>query len=659
MVFWGIGMKAVFAWFVGSALPFAAMAQTDATIAPAPPAQPAYTLKDFAALPLMDAPALSPNGLHVASRVAIDGEQRLVIADIHEGPGRIRSMGLGENDLNWWQWANDDWLIAGVGAESNMQGMPWYVSRVVSVKRDGSKMNMLAKNVAAQNADDVIWIARDGSPRIMLSYQSSIYSNDPGFWPKVDEIDVSTGRMHNVVAPKAFVGRWFTDAAGTVRMGVGYNDSTRTAKLLYRPDGKTSFRTIDRADRRRDESLVSPLLFTADPNKAIAEDDREGTDALYELDLATLELGKKIFSVPGFDIGSISADSSGMALAGVGYTADAPSVHWFDATLAKIQADLDKAVPDRRARIISLSRDRQRMIVHVGSADQPGAYYYYDTNAGAMSLLSKVSDRFSTKAHLGPVKTIRYKARDGLEIAAVLTLPVGSTAKGLPLILMPHGGPFARDSEDWDWWVQFLAWRGYAVLQPNYRGSSGYGTAFAEKGEGQWGLAMQDDLNDAVDWAVKQGIADPKRVCMVGASYGGYAAMRAAQRDPAKYRCAISYAGVSDLAAMMRYDSRFLNHGTRKAWLKEQAPDFLAVSPVHFAAQFATPILLMHGKKDRRVQVSQSREMAEKLKAAGKVQGRDYIYVEQPLADHHFSREADRVEFLEQMDAFLKTHNPA
>ncbi|WP_145199029.1 alpha/beta hydrolase family protein [Sphingobium sp. B2] len=652
-------MKAFFTWLASSALPFAALAQTDAPVAPAQTNAPAYTLKDFAALPLMDAPALSPNGLHIASRVAVNGEQRLVIADVHEGADRIRSIGLSDNDLNWWQWVNDDWLIAGVGAESNVQGTPWYISRVVSIKRDGSKVILLAKKDAAQNADDVIWMARDGTPRIMLSYQTAIFYNEPGFWPRVDEIDVSTGRMHSVVAPKTFVRSWFADAAGTVRMGVGYSDATRTAKLVYRPDGKASFRTIDRADRRRGESLVSPLLFTADPNKAIAEDDREGTDALYELDLTTLELGKKIFSAPGFDIGSISTDSSGMALAGVAYTANGPSVHWFDATLAKIQADLDKAVPDRRARIISLSRDRQRMIVHVGSADQPGAYYYYDTNAGAMSLLSKVSSRFSTKTHLGPVKTIHYKARDGLDIAAVLALPVGSAAKDLPLILMPHGGPFARDSEDWDWWVQFLAWRGYAVLQPNYRGSSGYGTAFAEKGEGQWGLAMQDDLNDAVDWAVKQGIADPKRICMVGASYGGYAAMRAAQRDPAKYRCAVSYAGVSDLAAMMRYDRRFLNHSTRQDWLKEQAPDFASVSPVHFASQFATPILLMHGKKDRRVQVSQSREMAEKLKAAGKVEGRDYIYVEQPLADHHFSREADRLEFLEQMDAFLKAHNPA
>ncbi|WP_311268758.1 S9 family peptidase [Sphingobium sp. WCS2017Hpa-17] len=652
-------MSRIIMLLAGAAICGSAVAQTPPAENAAPAAPRQWTIKDFAALPLMSQPSLSPDGLHVASRVAINGELRLVIADVYEGPNRIRSMGLGENDLNWWQWVNDDWLIAGVGNESNVQGNPWYISRVVSVKRDGSKVTLLAKNVAAQSADDVIWIARDGSPRILLSYQTSIFYNDPGFWPKVDEIDISTGRMRHVVPPRQNVRGWYADAGGTVRMGVGYNDSSRTSTLLYRPDAKASFRVVDRADRRKDESLVTPLLFTADPGKAIASDDREGTDALYELNLATLELGRKIFSAPGFDLGGIQEDASGTGLAGVRYTADAPTVHWFDANLAKIQADIDKAVGDRRARIVSTSRDGQKLIVHVGTADQPGAYYYYDTAAGAMSVLSRVSDAFPGKTRLSPVKTIRYKARDGLEIAAVLTLPMGRDVKNLPLILMPHGGPFARDSEEWDWWVQYLAWRGYAVLQPNYRGSSGYGTAFAKKGEGQWGLAMQDDLNDAVDWAVQQGLADPKRVCMVGASYGGYAAMRAAQRDGAKYRCAISYAGVSDLAAMMRYDGRFLNHGGRKDWMKEQAPDFAAVSPIGFATQFSTPILLMHGKKDRRVPVAQSREMAEKLKAAGKVAGKEYIYVEQPLADHFFSREADRLEFLEKMDAFLKAHNPA
>ncbi|MBB3982527.1 acetyl esterase/lipase [Sphingobium fontiphilum] len=644
----------------------AAIAQTSpdgatpqAAASAAPAAAPQWKLEDFAALPLMDAPILSPDGLHLATRVAVDGVQKLVIADIAEGPNRIRTLGLGENDLNWWRWVNDEWLIVGVGAEATVEGMPWYISRVASVNRDGAKSYLLAKNVAAQNADDVIWVAQDGSPRILLSYQTSIYSNMKGFWPQVDEVDVTTGRMRTIVASHDYVHGWYADAAGVVRMGVGYVDSSRTAKLLYRPDSKTAFRVVDRADRKRDESLIVPQLFSADPTRAIAYDDRDGADDLYEFNLQTLELGNKIFSMPGFDLGGIIPDSSGSALAGVRYIADAPGVHWFDANIAKIQADLDKAVGDRRARIVSSSRDKQRLIVLVDRPDLPGAYYYYDTSGGVMNFLSAVNGRFRGKARLSPVKTIRYKARDGLEIAAVLTLPSGRDAQKLPMILLPHGGPFARDYESWDWWAQFLAWRGYAVLQPNYRGSSGYGTAFAEKGEGQWGLAMQDDLDDAVDWAVAQGIADAGRVCIAGASYGGYAAMRAAQRNGDKYRCAISYAGVSDLAAMMRYDRRFLNSGTRRDWMKEQAPDFAAVSPINFAAQFSTPILLMHGKKDRRVRVDQSRKMAEKLKAAGKAEGRDYIYVEQPEADHHFSREADRLEFLQRMDAFLKDHNPA
>jgi dipeptidyl aminopeptidase/acylaminoacyl peptidase len=617
-----------------------------------------WPIEAFAELPLMDQPALSPDGLHFAARVAVNGELRLVIGDIHEGSNRLRTMALGDNDLNWWTWVNDEWLLAGIGTEQMVQGMPWYLRRALGIKIDGSKVNVLAKQVAAQQADDVIWIARDGSPRILLSYQTSIYMNEPGFWPRVDEIDIATGRIKRLITPREDVMSWYADAAGAVRMGVGYNDSSRMAKLLYRPDAKTSFRVVDRANRRQKDSLTVPLLFLSDEGKAIASDDRDGTDALYELDLATLQLGAKIFEAPGFDIEAALPDKSGSALAGVRYIGDAPKIHWFDTTMSKVQSDIDKAVGNRRARIVSTSRDQTRMIVHVGAADQPGGYYYYDTAMGAMSLMSRISDEFGN-ARLSPVKTIRYKARDGLEIAAILTVPARREAKDLPLILMPHGGPFARDAEEWDWWVQYLAQRGYAVIQPNYRGSSGYGTAFAAKGEGQWGLAMQDDLNDAVDWAVAQGIADPKRVCIVGASYGGYAAMRAAQRDGGRYRCAVSYAGVSDLAAMLRYDGRFLNSGGRKDWVKQQAPDVAAVSPVHSAAQFSTPILLMHGKKDRRVQVGQSREMAEKLKASGKVAGRDYIYVEQPLGDHHFSRQADRLDFLKRLDAFLVEHNPS
>lgn len=262
-----------------------------AETAPAPRKE--WPVEAFAELPMMVEPQLSPNGMHLAARVARNGELLLMIASIADEPNRVRTLSLGENDLNWWRWVNDDWLIAGIGSETSVQGMPWSISRVASIKRDGSKINILAKNVAAQNGDDVIWVASDGSPRILLAYQSSIYDDEAGFWPQVDEVDVTNGRMRPVVQPRRNVMSWYADATGAVRMGVGYEDTTRMAKLLYRDDGRSNFRVIDRANRRRDESMVVPMLFTADPGKAIASDDHEGTNALYEYDLTRLELGKK------------------------------------------------------------------------------------------------------------------------------------------------------------------------------------------------------------------------------------------------------------------------------------------------------------------------------------------------------------------------------
>jgi dipeptidyl aminopeptidase/acylaminoacyl peptidase len=166
---------------------------------------------------------------------------------------------------------------------------------------------------------------------------------------------------------------------------------------------------------------------------------------------------------------------------------------------------------------------------------------------------------------------------------------------------------------------------------------------------------MQDDLNDAVSYLATQGMVDPKRVCIVGGSYGGYAALRGAQRDGDKFRCAVSYAGVSDLPRMTRYDSRFLYGKEYRSYMKKQAPDLTAVSPLRFPEQFSTPVLIMHGKLDLTVPVEQSRSMADKLKAAGKT----HLYIEQPLADHHFSRKEDRLQFLQQVDAFLAKYNPA
>lgn len=623
------------------------------TVAQEAPRPARYATEVFAELPTIESPVLSPNGKMLAAKIAIKGTQYFAIVKL-DTPAEPLLIGLGEADLNWWKWVNDEWLVIGVGRLLPMEGDEWYISRAASVNALTGKSEVLAAKDAAQMADDIVWTAKDGSPRVMMALQTSIYKDNPGFYPRVDEINLATGKRKTVLSSRPGVWDWYPDGDGVVRMGIGMSDDGRSRRLLYRDDDHSGFRVIDRA-RTRADGLTVPKLFLKDRGKAVMiADDENGYSALYELDLKTLERGEMLFATPGYDIGGLVPDTDGFHYLGVHVNENKPGIHWTDPAFAAMQAKAASLIKGGSPEILSLSRDRSTAIVHVGFSNAPGAYFLFKPAEESMTLLSMVNPTLAMK-RLHPVKTIRYKARDGLEIAAVLTLPRGATAKNLPLIVMPHGGPFARDTEEWDWWTQFLADRGYAVIQPNYRGSSGYGTPFTQKGEGQWGLAMQDDLNDAVKALADQGIADSKRVCMVGASYGGYAAMRAAQRDGALYRCAVSYAGVSDLNRMLKQNSSFLGSGARSDWLKEQAPDLKAVSPLYGPEQFSIPILLFHGKKDRVVLPVQSRALVSKLKAAGK----DYSYVEQPEGDHHFSRSADRLEFLKALEAFLAKHNPA
>ena len=614
------------------------------------------TLESFAQPPLIDSPQLSPNGQLIAARISVGDTQILAMVPVFAGTGKPTYVRIDpeHNEVDGWFWVNDDWLLVSVSGTLPVEGEKWRVSRVISVNRATGKRIPLAWSGAAQTAGDVIWSARDGSPRILLGVQNSIYGNDLEFWPEVREIDVSNGKEKIAVKRRGGVSSYYADASGAVRLGYGYDASSRTARLLYRSHGQGNFRVLDRANYARDEQLAFPNLFLAAPDQALTIDASDGHDALYELDLTTLKIGRKLYGAKGYDVDRLIASPDGTRAVGVSFTTTRPMTAWLDPEMAQVQSDLDKAVGEGKALIVSWDRAMQLLLVKVGGPDQAGAYFIYDRAAGGtMKRLGNVDDRFKLK-HFAPVTTIEYTARDGLAMNAVLTLPRDRPARNLPLILLPHGGPQARDAEGWDWWVQFLAWRGYAVVQPNYRGSTGFGTAFFEKGYGEWGLKMQDDLNDAVDHLAGQGMIDPKRVCIVGASYGGYAAMRGAQRDGARFRCAISYAGVSDLAALARYDRRSLMGREYANSLQKKAPDFAAVSPLRAPAQFAAPILIMHGKLDLRVPVKQSRDLASALTAAGK----PFRYVEQPLGDHHFSRTADRLEFLREMDAFLTLYNP-
>ncbi len=638
--------------WIGIALAGALPAQSPPSPASIDPAA-VVPITAFAELPLLESPKLSPDGTRVLAKGAVGGRQVLLISSLIDATDR-HTLGAPDNtDINWWRWVNDGWLLIGLGAQQDYFGTEIYVTRVLAVSTDMKTTRQLDWAGSGMRADDVLWVAHDGSPRILLSRQTGMNS-EAEFYPSVFEIDVSTGRSRRVAEGRPNVYTWYADGEGQVRAGYQYNDSTRTSALLYRANNRESFRAIARRARKDEDGMTIPLTFRAD-GSAVAFDDEDGFTALYDVSLPDLKLGRKLYALDGYDVDGIIDNADENDVIGASVTGQFGRTIWFDERLKELQKAIDGSVGDRRARIISWNRDRSRFLIEVGTPSQPGGLYFWDTGNAKMNRIAWNSAALQSR-RLSTVSTIRYAARDGTPIEAVLTMPRHRAGqKNLPLIVLPHGGPSARDSEGWDWWTQYLAEIGYVVVQPNYRGSSGYGTAFAKKGAGQWGLKMQDDLNDAVTHLAKEGIADPRRVCMVGASYGGYAAMRAAQRDGRLYRCAISYAGVSDLAALRRYDSQFLNGRTIGDWLRGQAPDFQSVSPRFHAADFSTPILLMHGRVDKRVPVAQSRTLAAELKRAGK----PHRYVEQPLGDHFFSRSEDRLQFLNETTAFLKEHNPA
>lgn len=555
-----------------------AIAQTPpATTPAAPPAADApIPAAVFAQLPRFESPRLSPDGTRIAAKMAIDGVQSLVVMPLFDG--KPAALKVGENmDINWWRWVGDKWLVAGIGSQSHLGGEDIYITRMVGLSADLRTLNRIDWSNSGIRADDLLWSAKDGSPRILFARSTGI-DTMADIYPSVWDADVSTGKVRRVAASQPDVWDWYADGAGTLRMGIRYIDDTGRGALLYRGSNAESFRTIARSDSRKEQSFIVPTTFRAD-GTALATSDSGGRDALYEVSLPDLTLGKKVYDHPGYDIDGVVENRDGNDVLGISVTDTFDHIVWLDPALKRIQAAADAAVGNRRARIVSRSASGSQMLVEVGSPSQAGALYYWDLGSDRMQRYAYQNDTLAGRS-LSPVKTVHYTARDGTAIEAILTLPRHRpNAKNLPLVVLPHGGPIARDSEGWDWWVQYLAEQGYAVIQPNYRGSSGYGTAFVKAGEGEWGLKMQDDLNDAITFLAKEGIADPKRVCIAGASYGGYAALRAAQRDGALYRCAISYAGVSDLAGIKKYDAQFLNGKTLGRYWTKRATDLHAVSP--------------------------------------------------------------------------------
>ncbi len=342
----------------------------------------------------------------------------------------------------------------------------------------------------------------------------------------------------------------------------------------------------------------------------------------------------------------------------IGYETDEdfPQTQFFDTRQNKIVAAIRKAFPNKHATLIDWNRDFSRQIVQTDGPGDSGTWWLVDIKTGAANILGASYPMPATQ--VGPVRMVTYQASDGLAMSGVLTLPPNREAKNLPVIVLPHGGPAARDYPEFNWWAQAFAVQGYAVLQPNFRGSTGYGADFRQAGRGQWGHKMQTDISDGLAELVRQGIADPKRACIMGASYGGYAALAGVTLQQHLYRCAVSVAGIGDINEMYRSDIEESGYNqTLIRNLREnlgEYRDFKDISPINFVDRVDAPILLIHGKDDTVVNYKQSKDMEKALRKAGKpVQ---LVTLEEE--DHWLSKSTTRLKMLKSATEFILKYNP-
>lgn len=636
-------------WLVALALSFG----TVAVRATEPPsAQPSkISTATFASLPVMRRPILSPDGRRIAARATAEGKTRLVILNADQPEEVQRSIMLGKAYVAALRWAGNNRLLLTVQSKKAIGGQEVGFLRLISIDTATGYSQLVDQRSRGIYAGDVLYTDPTGSWALVAS-QTDLYS-----YPSVKRVDLTTGEAILIEKAKDGVWDWYADDKGVVRAGVAYKGRSWTVWYRDRPDEQ--LRALRGKFAKDDDSAVDRIIFGRGNNNWIITNERTGRFALHNYDLKTGAVGDVVFERPDVDISDVIYNALTGEITAIEYEDDRARIAWLDPKLKTLQEKLDRALPDAVNVTVDWSEDEKRVLVWSASAADPGMYHLLDRTTSKMHPVVRPYPRIDP-AHLSPVKAMRYQARDGLSLPAYLTLPRGREARELPLIVMPHGGPFERDHWDYDPLVQFLANRGYAVLQPQFRGSTGYGKDFASRGYGEWGRKMQDDLDDGVDWLARSGQIDPKRVCIFGISYGGYAALWGAARNPERYRCAASMAGVSDVPAMLRYDRKLFS-ATRyfREWQSkvggEGKVDLAAVSPINFADRLKVPLLIAHGEADENVPVKQSRAMVEALTKANA----NVTSVFYKGGGHGFDSSADLDDFLQRLEAFLAKNNPA
>lgn len=632
------------------------------------------TAAQFAQGPNISRPRLSPDGRYIASLQDISDKQWLIVLDLEAkksfriNPGTTRT-GLNK-EVGAFGWVSNRrisflttvWEGTAFTGDSavDCNGKNW-VAFTGPDADPGSQFPLVATQIIHSFGD------KDQS--VLMLDRGSNEGSDL-VYPDVIKVSTLTGSYDTVAKNPGNVVSWVPDREGVIRLGVTL-DGLRYG-VIYRKTAQAKWRTMPLFDEARGK--VAPLGFDYDGRKLIVTANNEQKRrAVYYYDLETGQLGDMIASHREFDIiperGASAIDGVSLAgpvlselaesVVGIRYITDGPRTVWFDPGFAALQAALDRLLPNSVNLIISRSQDEMRFLFLSFSDRDPGTYYLVDLKAGKPSI-SKLGERFAgyPVAAMVSMYPIKYPARDGETIHGYLTLPAGDKKTGLPLVVLPHGGPLVRDVWQCSPLVQFLANRGYAVLQMNFRGSPGYGTEFYLKGKREIGRGMQDDIEDGTRWAIAKGLADPGRVAIIGASYGGYSALFALAHNPELYRCGISIAGVTDWTDIIKerrgeeYKHAYLHF---REWIGDPKlnPEFLAgISPVNYAGKITAPLFIVQGKDDRTVPPKQARKMVAALEKAGHPPQVLYFSDE----GHGFTKEKDRAKLYSEIEKFLGTH---
>ena len=631
----------------------------------------------FGALEAVGHISLSPDGTKVAYvSPRKGGGQVLSIADLtgKAPPKAILAESHDRETLTDCRWATDTRLICRIHIIYDDTSRMLGFTRLMALNSDGTGIAMLTRDGAdgaigyAQSGGAVIdWNVPDQPGHVLFAkvfvprdggatYGGSVISKlDEGLG--VEDLDVVTLKRRIVERGKREAAEYISDGKGTVRI-MGFQPSDGADQLagrihyVYRKAGSRDWQDLGtlRFDGKSTAGKgFNPYAVDSIKDVVYGFDDHDGRQALYSMSLDGNNQRNLLLSRPDVDIDSLVRIGRNSRVVGASYATERRTVDYFDPQLKSLSAALHKALPGNPAvYFVDSSADEAKLLLFASSDTDPGAFYLFDKTTHQLGEVLPVRPELKGVA-MGKMQPITYTASDGTKIPAYLTLPPGSTGKNLPAIVMPHGGPSARDEWGFDWLVQYFASHGYAVIQPNFRGSSGYGADFyKQNGFRSWRTAI-GDVNDAGHWLVAQGIAAPSKLAIFGWSYGGYAALQSSVLDPALFKAIVAVAPVTDLQHYVDESREFTNHKLVQQSVG-QGPHVIEGSPARNAARISAPVLMFHGDRDQNVGVDESKFMAGKLKEAGKPV--DLVIF--PGLDHQLPSADARARMLAQSDAFFK-----